>query len=203
MDKIITEGAEAKIIQISFTKLKKIREKKTYRIPEIDMSLRKSRSKSEFKILNLLYNNNINVPKPYEIITNNNEISFIFEFIDGKTLKDELNKKQDKNLIFKAFELIIKIHNLDIIHSDLTTLNMLVKQNKVYLIDFGLSKISNKIEEKGVDLNLFFTCIKNEHPNFYYLKKELIKLYLKNINNKSEEIIKRLKNIEKRGRNKE
>jgi len=202
MENIIAEGAEAKIIQISPTILKKLREKKTYRIPEIDLSLRKTRSKSEFKILNILYKNKVNVPKPIELITTKDEISFTFEYINANTLKEELNKTKDKNLILKAFNQIINIHNLDIVHFDLTTLNMLVKDNQIYLIDFGLAKITNKIEEKGVDLNLFFTCIKNEHPDFYYLKDELINMYLKKNKNKAKEIIKRLENIENRGRNK-
>lgn len=196
MEKTIASGAEARIVKINKTTLKKIRDRKTYRIKEIDNKLRKSRCKKEFKILSKLYENGINVPKPYEITINNEEIYFTFEFINGESLKNKLNKE----LLFKAFEQIIKLHNLDVVHSDLTTLNMLVKENEIYIIDFGLGKITNKIEEKATDLNLFFNCIKNEHPDFYRYKKELIEKYL---NEKDgEKIIKRLENIEKRGRNK-
>jgi Kae1-associated kinase Bud32 len=93
------------------------------------------------------------------------------------------------------------MHNLDIVHGDLTTLNMIHSNNKIYLIDFGLSNVSSKIEDKAVDLNLFFTCIKNEHPNLYSLKNELLKIYETKSNN-SKLILKRLEMIEKRGRNK-
>src|SRR5690606_17942757 len=99
------------------------------------------------------------------------------------------------------FNEIIRMHKCEIVHGDLTTLNMLKSKNKVYLIDFGLSDVSKKTEDRAVDLNLFFTCIKNEHPNYYKYKNELLAKYEKEISDGAK-IIKRLENIEKRGRNK-
>jgi N6-L-threonylcarbamoyladenine synthase/protein kinase Bud32 len=196
MNHIIAEGAEAKIVKIDKNTLKKLRLPKTYRISEIDTKLRKFRNKREFKILTKLYEEKINVPKPIENIANKEEIAFIFEYIDGIVLKEVLTEK----LLYKAFEEIMKMHKLDIIHGDLTTLNMLVKEGKIYLIDFGLSEFTHKIENKAVDLNLFFTCIKNEHPDFYFYKEKLLKKYSKL--EFGEKIIQRLKKIEHRGRNK-
>lgn len=196
MNKIIAQGAEAKITQINPNTLKKIREEKPYRIKEIDLTLRKSRCKKEFKILNYLKENKLNVPKPFELIINKNEISFTFELINAEILKQVI----DKELLFKAFNQIIKLHQLEIIHGDLTTLNMLSKNKSVYLIDFGLAEFSKKQEDRAVDLNLFFTCIKNEHPKLYKYKKELIENY--KILEFSKMVIQRLEKIEKRGRNK-
>jgi Kae1-associated kinase Bud32 len=192
--KILFEGAEAKIIKIDDFVLKKIRTEKTYRLEEIDKKIRKSRNKREFKILNKLNQSDVRVPKVFDI--NEEEYYFTFEYIIGDILKNIL----DKELLFKAFNEIIKMHKEDVIHGDLTTLNMLVKDKEIYLIDFGLSEISKKIEEKAVDLNLFFNCIKNEHPKFYRYKQELEGIYLNN--EFGVKTIERLKNIEKRGRNK-
>lgn len=194
---IIAEGAEAKISKINNTTLKKERLAKKYRLEIIDNKLRKFRNKREFKVLTKLYENNINVPKPLEISNEKKEISFTLEFINGSVLKKELNEKNLK----KAFNEIIKMHNQDIVHGDLTTLNMILKRNDVYLIDFGLSEFSMKIEDKAVDLNLFFTCIKNEHPDFFKYKEELEKQYEKKAH-KGKEILERLKKVELRGRNK-
>lgn len=194
---LIKEGAEAKILKLNNTTLKKLRPQKKYRIPQIDNKLRKFRNKREFKILQTLSLNQVNVPKPIEINEKKDEISFTFEYINGIELKKSINK----NLLIKAFNQIIKMHKLDIIHGDLTTLNMIERKKEIYLIDFGLSEFTKKIEDKAVDLNLFFTCIKNEHPNLYKYKHELENLYEKELQNGSK-IIERLHKIEHRGRNK-
>ena len=93
------------------------------------------------------------------------------------------------------------MHNLGVVHNDLTTLNMIATRDKVFLIDFGLSDFSIKIEDRAVDLNLLFNCIKNDHNEFYKFKKELLEKYSKSISG-GEKIVKRLFEIEKRGRNK-
>ncbi len=191
---VLFEGAEAKIIKIDDNTIKKLRTAKTYRLPIIDEKLRKTRNKREFKILKKLYENKINVPKVFEI--NEKEFYFTFEFLNGNILKDVLNEK----FLFLAFEEIKKMHSLDIVHGDLTSLNMIEKNNKIFLIDFGLSEFSKKIEEKAVDLNLFFNCIKNEHPIYYKYKKDLEDKYLEL--EFGIRVINRLKNIQKRGRNK-
>jgi Kae1-associated kinase Bud32 len=196
--KLLNKGSESKIFQISHEILKKIRVKKKYRIEIIDTKLRKLRNRSEFKILKKLEKNKINSPKVFELIEKK-EFSFTLEKINGIELKNKLTKKN----LFLTFENIIKIHKLDIIHNDLTTLNFLVenKTNKIFIIDFGLSFISKKIEDKASDLNLFFENINLEHRNFTKYKNELIEIYSKKIEN-SEKILNRLIEIEKRGRNK-
>ena len=195
VNKIIGVGAESKIVQITPEVLEKIRVSKLYRIEKLDLKLRKFRNKREFKILNKLYENSVNVPKPISIDEKN--ISFRFEFICGNVLKSCLTKK----ILFDAFNQIILMHNLNVVHGDLTTLNMMKKGDKIYLIDFGLSNFSLKIEDRAVDLNLFFNCIKNEHPNFYKYKIDLLSIYEKEVN-KGNLVIKRLENLEMRGRNK-
>ena len=47
---------------------------------------------------------------------------------------------------------ISRMHNANIIHNDLTTSNLLVKEGKVYFIDFGLGTTSTRVEDKAVDL---------------------------------------------------
>jgi len=197
MNKLIGIGAESQILQINENTLKKIRLPKTYRHPILDLKLRKSRNKREFKVLNKLLELKINAPKPFEIIENKEEISFTMQYLKGNVLKHVLNQK----LLEKAFQQIIKLHKNDITHGDLTTLNMIETENEIYLIDFGLSEFTKKIEDKAVDLNLFFTCIKNEHPTFYDRKDKLLQTYTKELEY-GEKVIKRLEEIEHRGRNK-
>lgn len=197
MTELIGKGAESEIYKINDTTLKKIRLPKTYRITEIDERLRKFRNRREFKVLTKLYENKILVPKPYKIIEDKRipELSFEFEYIHGEILKTCLNQE----LLEKAFNEIIKMHKLGVIHGDLTTLNMINKENNVYLIDFGLAEYTDKSEDKAVDLHLFFNCLKNEHPKYYKEKENFLNIYKKEIN---ESVLKSLYNIEHRGRNK-
>lgn len=195
---LLYEGAEAQILQVNNTTLKKIRLPKKYRIELLDKRLRKSRNRREFKVLNKLKEQKVNVPKPFELIDNKDEeISFTFEYINGEVLKETLTK----TLLEKAFTQIILMHKLDIVHGDLTTLNMIEKNKQIYLIDFGLSEFSHKYEDKAVDLHLFFTCIKNEHPDLFSQKEKLEQQYIKQCEF-GQKVIERLNKIELRGRNK-
>ncbi|MEC8339293.1 MAG: KEOPS complex kinase/ATPase Bud32 [Nanoarchaeota archaeon] len=191
----LSVGAESEIIIIDNKTLRKIRLGKKYRHELLDIKLRRSRTKREYKILEKLHEKNVNIPKPYNI--NLKETYIDFEYLKGDVLKKVL----DKEKLIEAFKQICLLHKQEIVHGDLTTLNMLYANNKVYLIDFGLSGFSDNVEERGVDLNLFFTCIKNEHPNFHYLKEDLLQIYKKELK-EGEEVIKRLEEIELRGRNK-
>lgn len=177
----------------------KKRDIKEYRISKLDIKIRKSRNRREFKILEKAKKMNINVPTVKNFIENikNNEFSFSMQYLKGEILYNCLNE----NLLKLAFLEIIKLHKAKIVHFDLTTLNMILLDNKIYLIDFGLSKISEKIEDRAEDLNLFFNCIKNEHKQLFYMKQDLIQLYIEKLDFNSI-ITKRILAIEKRGRNK-
>ena len=91
------------------------------------------------------------------------------------------------------------MHDNDIIHGDLTTSNMILNKNKVYIIDFGLGKISSKDEDKAVDIKLLKQAFESKHYNhFEELYHYFLKGYLKSKN--YEKILNRLKIVEKRGR---
>ncbi len=192
---LLSQGAEAMIFKLEDGNLRKKRQEKTYRLNIIDTKLRKFRTKREFKVLTKLVDVKVNVPKPLKIYEK--EFCFDFEFIEGNILKSVLDKK----LLLKAFEEIIKMHNFDVVHGDLTTLNMIEKKGEIFLIDFGLAEFSSDVEQKAVDLNLFFTCIKNEHPNLFEMKEKLCSIYEKEAENGSK-VIERVQKIEQRGRNK-
>lgn len=191
--KIIQQGAEA-IISLNKNQITKHRLKKSYRIPELDIKLRKTRTKSEAKIINKLANI-ISVPK---IIESDEKENIIMEYIDGKKLSQHLEKLDYKTISKQIAETLTKLHNQDLIHGDLTTSNMILKNKQVYLIDFGLGFHSHKIEDKAVDLHLLKQALEAKH---YQIAKECINIILKNYKaNQHELIIKRISEIEKRGR---
>ena len=191
---IIQQGAEAIIYKID-NKVVKDRISKKYRYPELDNKIRKRRTKSEAKIIFKLQNI-INVPKILEDPGQGRMIHM--QYIDGQKLSENLESLDYKSICKQLGEILTKLHNQDIIHGDLTTSNMILKDNKVFLIDFGLGFHSYKIEDKAVDLHLLKQALNAKH---YKIADECIKIILENYKaNKHELIIPRLKIIESRGR---
>jgi len=191
--KIIQQGAEA-IISLKNNQIIKNRIKKSYRIHILDEKLRKSRTKSEAKIISKLQNI-IPVPK---IIDSDEKQEIIMEFIEGKKLSENLENLDYKKICKQIAENITLLHNQDIIHGDLTTSNMIFKNDKVYFIDFGLGFHSKKIEDKAVDLHLLKQALEAKH---HTIAENCIRIILNNYRtNQHEQILERIKAIEKRGR---
>lgn len=191
--KIFQKGAEADIY-LDNNKIIKIRNPKSYRLPIIDKKLIKSRTKSEVKIINKLQKI-ISVPR---IIKTDNIEKIEMEFIEGKKLSENLENLDWKEISKKLGEILTNLHNQNIVHGDLTTSNMIIKNKKLYLIDFGLGFHSQKIEDKAVDLHLLKQSLNAKHFSIF---PEAFNIIIKNYKaNKSEEIIKRIEVIEKRGR---
>ena len=199
--KIIQQGAEA-LILLDKKGITKRRTIKSYRIPEIDEKIRKLRTRSETKLLEKASKI---IPVPSVKISNEVSKEIIMDFIDGKKLSDYLDSfplKKQKEICNKIGENISKLHNQDIIHGDLTTSNMILKEDKVYFIDFGLGFISHKFEDKAVDLHLLRQALEAKHfRNWEVLFGEVLKRYSKSKDSKI--VLERLKAVEKRGRYKE
>ena len=196
-EKILASGAEALIIQ-ERDKVIKRRIKKSYRIPEIDERLRKRRTRAEGKIMDKL-GKVINCPKIIKIDEKNNEI--IMEFISGEKLSENLDKfgiEKAKEICYEIGKAVVKIHNSEIVHGDLTTSNMILKNNDVFFIDFGLGFHSSKIEDKAVDLHLFKQALESRHfRNFEIYFERFVSAYKENGN---KDVLKQLEKVEKRGR---
>ena len=191
--RILGRGAEA-IIEKTDGRVVKKRIKKSYRIKELDEELRKKRIRIEARIMEKLYKNNVNVPKIIGI--DNYEI--IMEYIKGERLVDIAC--ENKELIEQFGILVGKMHSLGIYHGDLTTSNALVKDGKVFLIDFGLAGHSLKIEDYAVDLHVLRQALESRH---YKCMDELWELFLKGYRKefkKAREVLERLKIVESRGR---
>jgi len=193
-NKIIGRGAEAILIQKN-SHLIKDRIKKGYRLPEIDNKLRKSRTKKEAKLLSKA----ASIIKVPEVISSDDKEIIEMQFIEGKKLSDNLDTPDNKHEICeKIGENIAKLHDSDIIHGDLTTSNMILKDNQVYFIDFGLGFDSRRIEDKAVDLHLLKQALEAKH--FLYWK-ELFDAVLRGYKSKDRsKILEQLRKVESRGR---
>ncbi len=127
----------------------------------------------------------------------------LMEYIKGKRIKEVLNTDDEKTVEKVCLEigkLIGKMHANGIVHGDLTTSNMILKDDSIYFIDFGLGEFSKKMEDQGVDLNLLYEALKSTH--FKILKicwDNIVKGY-KQEYSKANDVLKQIEEIEKRGR---
>jgi len=192
--KIIAQGAEAKIILLGKNIIKN-RIPKSYRLKELDEKIRKSRTKAETKLLE----------KASKIISAPTAKQTEFDkikmpFIRGEKLSEHLDSLKDKKEVcIEIGKSIAKLHNSEIIHGDLTTSNMILKNKHVYFIDFGLGYISNKLEDKAVDLHLLKQALEAKHFKCW---KELWTSVEKGYkaSKDSKKVLGRLTAVERRGR---
>jgi N6-L-threonylcarbamoyladenine synthase/protein kinase Bud32 len=204
---MVEKGAEANIysgIWMDEEVLIKKRIPKSYRIGEIDIHLRKKRTKGEAKLLGEAKRCGVNTPIIYDIDKCENAI--VMERVEGTIVKEIFENLYDstsdipvKNLCEKLGTNIAKLHNCKIIHGDLTSSNMILKNDQVYFIDFGLGMISDLVEDKGVDLLVFKKAISGLHHNIAETCfKSILKGYRYALD--YDKVVSKVKEIEGRGR---
>jgi len=205
---IINKGAEAEIFQHK-NKIIKYRPEKTYRHNDIDLRLRRFRTNRETKVLQKLAELKVAAPQLVSADTEfmqehgiDSKFAINMQFIEGNQLKTILSADNFKPYAMQVGDLIAKMHNNDIVHGDLTTSNMLVDEEKVYLIDFGLSNFSTKVEDKAVDLHLLKEALNSKHPLIAdKLFNSIVERY-KVQSPDALDVLKRFEQVELRGKNK-
>lgn len=192
--KILKQGAEG-ILYLQNGKLVKERISKGYRIKEIDSRIRKLRTRSEGRLLMKSGNS------PRVFLVDDSACKIEMEFIDGELVKDildDLAVDKRKKLCLEIGGNIAGLHDNSIIHGDLTTSNMLVK-DKLYFIDFGLGFISSRVEDKAVDLRLLKQALDSKH---YLVAEDCFSRVLEGYQRSKdyEKVFKQLEKVELRGR---
>jgi Kae1-associated kinase Bud32 len=200
---LIRRGAEAEIHLTEWlgrTVISKHRVPKKYRLPQLDRSLRVSRTKKEAKLISDARRLGVSTPIIYDIDLTNHKI--IMEYIDGPRIKDillELEKPKRQELLRIIGSAIGKLHKNHIVHGDLTTSNILYSENNLYFIDFSLGDVSEDIESKGVDLHLLMEAFESTHPELMDEFQFVLDGYSKEFKS-AKEVINKIDEIIKRGR---
>lgn len=173
---MMAKGAEANIYADQYLGedvLSKKRISKSYRIKEIDLYLRKKRTRKEVKLLGESKRCGIITPLVYHV--DEEKTTIIMENVKGSNVKElfseetKLDISQIRAISNNIGVNIARLHNCGIIHGDLTTSNIILRNNENYqeadvvFIDFGLGKNSNLVEDKGVDLLVFKKAISSIH----------------------------------------
>lgn len=201
-DDLIAKGAESNIVKSSYLgrdAVLKNRISKNYRIPEIDNKIRKARTKLEAKLLSDVKKAGVVTPILYDVDLHDKTI--LMEEIKGDLVKDIINE----DLAYEIGENIAKFHNLNIIHGDITSSNMMVNdKNQLVFIDFGLGRYSDLFEDKAVDLLVLKKSLQSiDYNNAIKIFDKVLEGYADEYKDDSlnrEQIIKKINEIESRGR---
>lgn len=198
--KVVKRGAEA-VVTITEAHVVKERVPKGYRAVELDNLLRTGRTKREARLIALAKRAGVPAPLIRHVDPEKGVIEM--SHIEGDKLKDVLNYMPASKRIEVCQiigEQIGRLHRRHIVHGDLTTSNMIFTGSQVVFIDFGLGEINESIESKGVDLLLFKKALHSAH---WQIADECystaVNAYQK-VYEKADEVLQRLKTIERRGR---
>lgn len=201
---VLRRGAEAELHDgrwLGRDVIIKRRIPKGYRHPDLDASIRAQRTKNEARLMLEARSRGIPIPVIYDINLAQAEITM--ERIFGPRVKDSLNSLPEDQATALATEIgrmTALLHSNDLVHGDLTTSNMLLRDDgSICLIDFSLGEKTDSIEKKGVDLHLLFEAFHSAH----YMREELLEDVVSSYRGfyaDADAILDRVKQIEKRGR---
>ena len=204
---LIRKGAEASLYLTDWHGRKVIMKKrlpKKYRPSRLDEQIRTYRTNREPQLIHEA--KKAGVPTPTVFLVDLKNATIIMEFIEGKQVKQLLNKvteSERQQLCLKIGELIGKLHEHGIIHGDLTTSNMILdSEEKIFFVDFGLGEKTKELEARGVDLHLMKRALQSTHFRFTEeCFDAVIRGYSKVLGAETvKSILDKIKEIERRGR---
>lgn len=237
---LVKQGAEALVYRTTFIKtdnqcLLKVRPVKLYRHPTLDLRLTRHRTLSEARLLHKCRSSGVSCPALYYV--DEDEGAIMMEWVEGASVRDVLDgfldcgskdvapqniEEQLGRLMDMLGETVATLHNANVIHGDLTTSNIMLRELnmkkkcpqtdaraqfhehdveslQVVLIDFGLGFVSTAEEDKAVDLYVLERAFTSTHPQAENIFPRLITsygVYCKS----SKSILKRLQEVRLRGR---
>ncbi|KAJ1984629.1 serine/threonine-protein kinase bud32 [Dimargaris verticillata] len=207
MATLVQQGAEAKVYATSFygrDAIVKERFPKTYRHPDLDKKLTHKRVVQEARCLARCQRAGIDVPALYNVDTYTNVI--YMERIAGRTVKlclldPETDQAAAVQVATKIGESLAALHAIDIVHGDLTTSNLFLRDSNgsLAIIDFGLSYHSHMIEDKAVDLYVLERAFLSTHPDSQAIFDRILEVYLAHCK-QAQKVFAKLEDVRLRGR---
>ncbi|XP_073145193.1 uncharacterized protein [Henckelia pumila] len=207
---LIQQGAEARVFESTFVGRRSIvkeRFSKKYRHPSLDSKLTLKRLNAEARCMTKARKLGVSTPGLYAVDPMLNTLTF--EFVEGPSVKDILLnfglqgivEERLDDIAAQIGDAIGKIHDGGLVHGDLTTSNMLIRNssNQLVLIDFGLSFTSTLPEDKAVDLYVLERALLAMHSSCGNVMEKILNAYRKSSKQWSSTLNK-LAQVRQRGR---
>ncbi|MEM0017742.1 MAG: KEOPS complex kinase/ATPase Bud32 [Candidatus Korarchaeum sp.] len=191
---LIYRGAEAEIYRTEFMGIPvviKRRVSKGYRASELDRILRTHRTRKEARLMRRARLGGVPVPAVIDVW----EDSIMMEYVSGVRMADSID---DSNML--AFGIAsCRLHSSNIAHNDLTPYNALVVESGgICLLDFGLAEYTHDVESYAVDLYVLKRSLKSIKEDWEPLWVSFLRGY--STCGMAERVIRRLEQVEARGR---
>ncbi|HUW85273.1 MAG TPA: bifunctional N(6)-L-threonylcarbamoyladenine synthase/serine/threonine protein kinase [Methanoregula sp.] len=156
-DQTLKRGAEA-VVTFGNGRAEKRRVSKRYREPSLDNRLIAERTRAEARLIAAARKGGVRTP----IISDITADTIVMEQVKGT----QLTKNLSKEALYKAGLMIGKLHTAGIMHGDLTTGNIILREDdaECVLIDFGLSLVNSELEQRGVDVHVLFQTLESTAP---------------------------------------
>lgn len=197
MPTLAKRGAEADIYLTEWGGRKavsKVRTAKPYRHRELDAAIRKHRTIHEASFMSAAKSAGVTTPFVHFIDPVNAEI--IMEFVEGDNVRDALTP----DLCYEMGRYAAMLHASNIIHGDLATSNFIIN-NKLVLLDFGLSYYSERTEDMATDIRLIKEVFTSMHIAVKKAFPRFVEGYAAVAGKKrTDKILENVREIEQRGR---
>jgi TP53 regulating kinase-like protein len=207
MSVLLKKGAEASLYLADWHDRRAVlkqRLPKTYRPPQLDLTIRRYRTVHEPQLMHEAKRAGVSTPTIFMVDVENATI--VMEYVEGhqvKQLLDALCAEDRDELCVRMGQEIAKLHRHGIIHGDLTTSNMILNNDGVlFFVDFGLGEKNEELEAQGVDLHLLKRALQSTH---FAHADECFRSVIKGYTNvvgelAAAEVVAKVGEIEKRGR---
>ena len=177
----VHEGAEATVSKgewLGKPAILKVRKPKGYRNPDLDSRLTKSRMAVEARALSRLQR--ANFPSPSLLYVDQQDSSIIISEIEGFPLFEVMvNGNLEEDALSRVGGTIRRLHENGVSHGDLTTHNIMIgTDGEIFLIDFGLAKISPELENLGQDLQVLNECLTASHSEYSEAIEKVVEGYI-------------------------
>ena len=134
-DNLVSQGAEGRVFAVKFCgrdTIVKQRFKKTYRHPTLDTKLTRSRLGMEAR--SMMRARKLGVATPTLYYVDQQQSAIYMEKVPGKSLKelireDSMSEKDMEDIGAQVGKAVAKMHDGGLIHGDLTTSNILVRDD--------------------------------------------------------------------------
>lgn len=161
----LRQGAEA-IVSLQDSIAEKRRVSKRYRVPALDRRLIAERTRAEARLIHTARKAGVPTPVIHDITPD----TIVMERVQGTLLTLDLTEENLK----EAGRTVGALHHGGIMHGDLTTSNMIVRDGdrRCALIDFGLAQVTREIEQRGVDIHVLFQTLESTAPGHADILKD-------------------------------
>ncbi|AUX09639.1 bifunctional N6-L-threonylcarbamoyladenine synthase/protein kinase Bud32 [Halalkaliarchaeum desulfuricum] len=183
-------GAEA-IVEIEGDRAVKRRIGKSYRHPELDRTLRTTRTRGEARLTSDA--RRVGVPTPLVYDVDVPEATLTLQYVGDVDLAERIEPEQCR----RVGEHLARIHGAGFVHGDPTPRNVRVDDERTYLIDFGLGYYTDHVEDYAMDLHVFEGSVAGTTSDAQTLLDAFEEGYLEVGERR---VIDRLRTVEGRGR---